>query len=81
MTVVWPADRGEWVTWEECPYCGDRAAVSWVEAGPFVDAVEFDCSNGCRRDIREFARIFPPRERGQSAASWGSSIRPILVQQ
>lgn len=60
-------DRSEWITWERCPKCGDRAAVGWSETGQFVDAVEFDCRNNCRLSIATIVRMFP---------SWGRGRRP-----
>lgn len=53
--------ESEWITWELCPRCGDRAAVGWSGAGRFVDPIEFDCPRGCRLNIRELVRTFPPR--------------------
>ena len=42
------ADR---VTWETCPECGGLAAIGWARArgsASLVEAVEFDCPNGCQ---------------------------------
>ncbi|WP_324277202.1 hypothetical protein [Blastococcus brunescens] len=49
----------QWITWELCPRCGDRAAVGWREVGRFVGPVEFDCRNGCRVNICEVVRTCP----------------------
>lgn len=53
--------QSEWITWEFCPHCGERAAVGWRDAGGFVDPIEFDCSRGCRLDICQLVRTFPAR--------------------
>jgi hypothetical protein len=59
----------EWVTWEPCPRCGDRAAVGWgPRARPSRDApdgpVEFDCPAGCPVDPRELLGEAVPRQAG-----------------
>lgn len=69
VTIAWPASRSAWVTWEPCPHCGDQAAVGWNQTGRRVDAVEFDCPNGCRPSNRELARRFPARKQGWTIAS------------
>lgn len=69
VTIRWPADPSEWVTWESCPHCGNQAAVGWSETGRFVDAVEFDCPSGCRPSIGELVRRFPPKQEGWTVAS------------
>lgn len=53
--------ESQWITWELCPRCGGRAAVGWSDAGRFVDPIEFDCLGGCRLNICELVRTFPPR--------------------
>jgi len=39
----------ERVTWEECPSCGEPAAVGWWHGRP----VEFDCPEGCRVSLEQ----------------------------
>lgn len=60
--------ESEWITWEVCPRCGDRAAVGWSDADRFVDPIEFDCPRGCRLTIGELVRTFPPRDGTGSTA-------------
>jgi hypothetical protein len=58
--------ESQWITWEVCPRCGDPAAVGWSDAGRFVDPIEFDCLKGCRVNIGELVRTFPPRRGTES---------------
>ena len=52
----------EWITWQPCPLCGDRAAMGWasiirVDGGVDEDVpVEFDCIGGCQWDQSGFQR-------------------------
>ncbi len=59
----------EWITWEECPSCGDTAAVGWLRGEP----VEFDCVRHCELTQEQQAllgrgrsRTSDPSERLQS---------------
>lgn len=69
VTVAWPTRCSEAVTWEACPHCGVDAAVGRGRAGVLLDAVEFDCPNGCCLGVQELIRHFPPRDGGWIAGS------------
>jgi hypothetical protein len=66
----------DWITWELCPRCSQRAAVGWRElpdaSAPVVHvAVEFDCRHGCRLEPAELAATCPTRiAAAQAVAPW-----------
>ncbi|TFV87109.1 hypothetical protein E4P40_11820 [Blastococcus sp. CT_GayMR20] len=70
--------ESEWITWELCPRCGDRAAVGWRDAGQFVDPIEFDCPTGCRLTICQLVRTFPPAS-GTVSAEEAARVERLVV--
>ncbi len=57
----------ERITWEQCPSCGDTAAVGWIRDEP----VEYDCVRNCNltQEQKATLRRRPPDDTAERGSN------------
>ena len=64
----------ERITWEQCPSCGDAAAVGWIRDEP----VEFDCVRNC--DLTQEQMVTLHRRRPDGTVERGEELQQPVEQ-
>jgi hypothetical protein len=74
VDMAWRTTMSERITWEQCPSCGDTAAVGWIRDEP----VEFDCVHNCDLTQEQMATL--QRRPPDGTPERGEKLQPPVEQ-